>query len=63
MEINVTKTECAGHRAEIDRRLADGSVRFARIETRLDSMIQLGRIIGGGVLTGVVSIIVILLTR
>lgn len=60
---NVTKEQCELHRVEINRRLAEGSVRFARIETRLDSLLQICRLIGGGVLAGIVSIIVILLTN
>ena len=63
MNTPVTRCECAGHRAEIDRRLADGNVRFARIETRLDSLLQITRIIAGAVIAGVVSLIVLLLTR
>ncbi len=61
--MEVTKEQCELHRQEINRRLSEGSVRFARIETRLDSLLQICRLIGGGVLTGIVSIIVILLTK
>ncbi len=63
MNENVTQDECRRHRAEIDRRLADGNVRFARIETRLDSLLQITRIIAGAAIAGVVSLIVLLLTR
>ena len=63
MNENVTQAECERHRAEIGRRLADGNVRFARIETRLDSLLQITRLIAGAVIAGVVSLIVLLLTR
>ena len=59
----ISRGECERHRAEIARRLADGNVRFTRVETRLDSLVAISRIICAGVLTGVVSIIVILLTN
>jgi len=61
--MEVTKEQCELHRQEINRHLTEGSVRFARIETRLDSLLQICRLIGGGVLAGIVSIIVILLTN
>ena len=63
MNTPVTRSECEQHRAQIDRRLADGNVRFARIETRLDSLLQITRLIAGAVIAGVVSLIVLLLTR
>ena len=63
MNTPVTKAECEQHRAAFEKRLADGNVRFARIETRLDSLLQITRIIAGAVIAGVVSLIVLLLTR
>ena len=63
MNTPVTKSECAEHRAEIERRLADGNVRFARIATNLNSLLQITRVIAGAVIAGVVSLVVLLLTR
>lgn len=56
----------AAHREEhktIDRRLSEGDVRFTALETKLGSMVTLTKLILGAVVSGLVSIVVILLTR
>ena len=61
--MEVKQEECRGHRDDIYRRLNDASVRFTEIETKLDAIIAISKVLGGGVLTGIISIIVIMLTR
>ena len=59
----VERIFCEKHRDEIDRRLNRGEVRFERLETKLDTLIATNKLIAGGVIGGMATIVVTLLLR
>ncbi len=59
----VERNFCEKHRDEIDRRLNQGEVRFERLETKLDTLIATNKLIAGGVIGGIGTIVVTLLLR
>lgn len=65
METNtfVTKTECEEYRRITDERLLQGSIEFAEIKTELKSLVSTCRLIAGAAISGIITVITILLTR
>lgn len=63
MEEFVTHNQCEEFRKAIDKRLLDGSVKFAELETNMKSVKTTLNLILGTLFTGLGSIVVILLTR
>lgn len=59
----VTKTEYEQNRREVEKRLEEGSVKFAELETTLKSVKSTLNVILGALVSGIGSILVILLTR
>ncbi len=59
----VSAASCAAKRRELNDRLASANERAAVIETKLDLMLNITRLVLGAVVSGVVTIVVLLLTR
>ena len=59
----VHRDDCAQTHENVNRRLHTGDINFTRIDTQLSSIINIFKLLGGGILTGIISIIVILLTK
>lgn len=63
MEAYVERGECEQRRVELKERLNEGEVKFARIETQLNSLLAVNKLVGAAVVGGIVTIITLLLTR
>lgn len=63
MDAYVERAECTERHAELAERLNAGEVKFARIETQLNSLLAVNKLVGTAIVGGIVTIITILLTR
>lgn len=62
-DIFVTEEKCEERRKEYCQKLADHETRLAIMESTLEQLTSVSKLILGAVCSGMVSIIVILLTR
>lgn len=59
----VKHSECENYREEIEKKLMENSLKIVELDSSLKSLVRTNNLILGAVISGMVSIIVILLTR
>lgn len=59
----VTHEQCGAHREELEKKILDVSMKVVELETTLKSLVGINRLILGSLVTGMVTIVITLLTR
>lgn len=59
----VTREQCESHREELEKKILDVSMKVVELETTLKSLVSTNKLILGSLITGMVTIVITLLTR